>query len=73
MKEQNIPELNSRVYGNITLNQARIMTGDVGVEKWQTVSRVNEVAFNKFGKEARVMTGNVGSEAASAFMENFWK
>lgn len=70
---QDVPEHNSRVYGNITLDQARIMTGDVGIERWQTISRVNEVAFNRFGKDTRVMTGNVGPGAASAFMENFWK
>lgn len=68
-----MPEHNSRIYGNITLDQARIMTGDVGVGNWQAISRVNEVASNRFGKDTRIMTGNVGPEAASAFMENFWK
>ncbi|KAG8162431.1 hypothetical protein KVR01_008196 [Diaporthe batatas] len=68
-----VPEQNSRIYGNITLDQARIMTGDVGAGNWQSISRVNEVANNRFGKDTRIMTGSVGPEAASAFMENFWK
>lgn len=70
---ESVPVHKAGVYDNITLDQARIMTGDVGVGNWQAISRVTEVARNKFGKDTRIMTGNVGPEAASSFMENFWK
>jgi len=39
------------IYDNITLDQARIMTGNVGGENWQRVARrKTTIAHNKFGK-----------------------
>lgn len=61
------------IYGNITLGQARIMTGDVGIEGWQrTAGRKTTIANNRFGDGARIMTGDQGGEAAARFNENFW-
>lgn len=68
-----VPEQKTRIYDNITLDQARIMTGDVGVENWQKISRLTEITRNKFGKDTRIMTGNVGQGSGPAFMEHFWK
>jgi hypothetical protein len=63
----------SRIYDNITLGQARIMTGDVGVEPWQRASKSSIISHNKFGQDLRLMTGSVGAEASREFMANFWK
>lgn len=62
------------IYGNITEGQARIMTGDVGVEKWQRAAgRKTTITHNKFGKDAKIMTGNVGGAAAESFFNSgFW-
>jgi hypothetical protein len=62
------------IYDNITLGQARIMTGNVGVENWQRVAgRKTTIAHNKFGNETVIITGDVGGEAAKSFYENFFK
>jgi len=63
----------SRIYDNITVGQARIMTGDVGAEHWHQLARRTTIAHNKFGQDVRIMTGNVGAEASKEFMSNFWK
>jgi len=61
------------IYDNITLGQARIMTGNVGMENWQRVSgRKTTIAHNRFEGDARIMTGDQGGEAAARFNENFW-
>lgn len=58
---------------NITLDQARVMMGDVGLEDWQKAAgRKTTVARNQFGHSARIMMGNVGGEGAAAFNQNFW-
>jgi len=62
------------IYDNITLDQARIMTGNVGCENWQRAARrKTTIAHNKFGKETAIITGDVGGEAAKSFYENFFK
>lgn len=62
------------IYANITENQARIMTGDIGIEEWQKVAaRKTTIAHNRFGKDARIMTGNQGQAGAAEFNANFWK
>ncbi|KAJ9137580.1 hypothetical protein NKR23_g9032 [Pleurostoma richardsiae] len=61
------------IYDNITLGQARIMTGDVGVEGWlRTARRKTTIAHNRFGQDVRIMTGDQGGEAAKSFNANFW-
>ena len=61
------------IYDNITVGQARIMTGNVGVENWRkTAGRKTTIAKNKFGQEVRIMTGDQGGEAAKGFNESFW-
>ncbi|RKK79232.1 hypothetical protein BFJ68_g17606 [Fusarium oxysporum] len=62
------------IYDNITLGQARIMTGDVGMENWRrVVGRKTTIARNKFGNGTVMITGDVGGEAAKSFYENFLK
>jgi hypothetical protein len=62
------------IYDNITLGQARIMTGNVGVENWRkTAGRKTTIASNKFERDVRIMTGDQGGDAAKGFNENFWK
>jgi hypothetical protein len=61
------------IYENITLGQARIMTGDVGVENWQRVAvRKTTINHNIFGDETVIITGDVGGKAAESFYENFF-
>jgi hypothetical protein len=61
------------IYDNVTLGQARIMTGNVGVEDWRRVAgRKTTIAHNRFGKDVRIMTGDQGGQAAAGFNENFW-
>jgi hypothetical protein len=61
------------IYDNVTLGQARIMTGSVGVENWCKVAkRKTTIAHNKFGQDVRIMTGDQGGEAAARFNDNFW-
>ena len=63
----------TRIYDNIIVGQARIMTGDVGVEYRHQLARRITIAHNKFGQDVRIMTGNVGPEASKEFMSNFCK
>ncbi|KAH8747740.1 hypothetical protein F5883DRAFT_436983, partial [Diaporthe sp. PMI_573] len=61
------------IYDNITLGQARIMTGDVGVDNWHRAARrKTTIAHNRFGQDVRIMTGDQGGEAAKSFNESFW-
>jgi hypothetical protein len=61
------------IYDNITVGQARIMTGNVGVENWRKAARhKTTIARNKFGQDVRIMTGDQGGEAAKSFNDNFW-
>ncbi|KAK3897922.1 hypothetical protein C8A05DRAFT_47622 [Staphylotrichum tortipilum] len=61
------------IYDNLTVGQARIMTGNVGVENWRkTAGRKTTIAKNKFGQDVRIMTGDQGGEAAKGFNESFW-
>ncbi|RYP47144.1 hypothetical protein DL768_006754 [Monosporascus sp. mg162] len=62
------------VVDNITLGQARIMTGNVGVENWRRVAgRKTNVAGNRFG-DVCIMTGDLGpGEAARSFSADFWR
>ena len=61
------------IYDNITVGQARIMTGNVGVENWaRTAGRKTTIANNKFGQDVRIMTGDQGGDAAKSFNDNFW-
>lgn len=61
------------IYNNITLGQARMMTGNVGVEEWQRMAgRKTTIAHNRFGNDIRIMTGDVGGQAAAGFNKNFW-
>lgn len=61
------------IYDNITVGQARIMTGNVGVENWRrTAGRKTTIAGNKFGQDVRIMTGDQGGDAAKHFNESFW-
>jgi hypothetical protein len=58
------------IYDNITLAQARIMTGNIGVEGWQRASgRPTTIARNTFGGDVRIMTGDMSAAAAA----DFWK
>jgi hypothetical protein len=62
------------IYDNITVSQARIMTGNIGVENWhRTAARKTTIARNKLGQDVRIMTGDVGGDAARSFSESFWK
>jgi hypothetical protein len=62
------------IYNNITFGQARIMTGNVGVEYWRRIAgRKVTIANNKFGQDVRIMTGDQGGDAAKSFNDNFWK
>jgi hypothetical protein len=61
------------IYDNITVGQARIMTGNVGVENWhKTAGRKTTITGNKFGQDVRIMTGDQGGDAAKGFNESFW-
>jgi len=61
------------IYDNITVGQARIMTGNVGVENWhKTAGRKTTIVKNRFGQDVRIMTGDQGGEAAKGFNESFW-
>ena len=61
------------IYDNITVGQARIMTGNVGVENWRRIAgRKVTIANNKFGQDVRIMTGDQGSDAAKSFNDSFW-
>jgi hypothetical protein len=61
------------IYSNITEGQARIMTGDVGLERWQAAARrKTAIVHNKFCKDVRIMTGNQGGAAAENFNASFW-
>ena len=61
------------IYDNITVGQARIMTGDVGVETWHRASkRKTIIRGNKFGGDSRIMTGDIGGEVARDFNKTFW-
>jgi hypothetical protein len=49
------------IVDNITVGQARIMTGDIGVEAWQKkATRKVNIVRNKFGGDVRITTGNMG-------------
>ncbi|KAK3301806.1 uncharacterized protein B0T15DRAFT_578059 [Chaetomium strumarium] len=62
------------IYDNVTVGQARIMTGNVGVENWLRVAgRKTSIARNKFEQDVQIMTGDLGGEAAKSFNECFWK
>ena len=62
------------IVDNITIGQARIMTGDIGVETWRKkVTRKVTIKGNMFGSDIRITTGNMGGQAAANFNENFWK
>ena len=61
------------IYGNTMSGQARIMTGNIGVENWQRVpGRKTTIANNQFGNDVRIMTGDQGGPAAERFNDNFW-
>ncbi|PCD20308.1 hypothetical protein AU210_016175 [Fusarium oxysporum f. sp. radicis-cucumerinum] len=76
-----MPSMNSsnearetNIYGNVTLGQARIMTGNIGVEGWQKMAgRKTTIANNQFGHDVRIITGDMGGEAARGFNDSFWK
>jgi hypothetical protein len=58
------------IYDNITLGQARIMTGNIGVENWQRASgRKITIVRNEFKGDVRIMTGDMSESAAA----DFWK
>lgn len=62
------------IIDNITVGQARIMTGDIGVETWRKkVTQKVTIARNYFGGDVRITTGDMGGQAATTFNENFWK
>ncbi|KAI6777572.1 uncharacterized protein J7T54_002883, partial [Emericellopsis cladophorae] len=64
----------TNIYGNVTLGQARIMTGNIGVEGWQrTAGRKTTIANNQFDRDVQIMTGDMGGEAAKGFNDSFWK
>jgi hypothetical protein len=64
----------TNIYGNVTLGQARIMTGNIGVEGWHKMAgRKTTIANNQFGHDVRIITGDMGGEAARGFNESFWK
>ena len=53
------------IYDNITVGQARIMTGNVGVENWYRIARrKTTIARNKFGQDLRIMTGEALSQVS---------
>jgi len=61
------------IYDNVTLGQARIMTGNVGVENWRQASgRKTTIAGNEFQGRVVIMTGDMGGSAAADFNSNFW-
>ncbi|OAQ91532.1 hypothetical protein VFPFJ_03272 [Purpureocillium lilacinum] len=61
------------IYDNVTLGQARIMTGDIGMDNWQRVSkRKTTIARNRFEGDVRIVTGDIGGESAARFNETFW-
>jgi hypothetical protein len=61
------------IIDNITLGQARMMTGDIGMESWQKrVARKTTIARNKFGSNLQIMTGDMGGQAAADFNKSFW-
>lgn len=61
------------IVDNITLGQARIMTGDIGMESWQKrATRKTTIVKNRFEGDVRIMTGDMGKEAAATFNESFW-
>ncbi|KAF5231404.1 hypothetical protein FAUST_9267 [Fusarium austroamericanum] len=76
----NTPSMNSsnetvktNIYGNVTLGQARIMTGNIGVEGWYKMAgRKTTIANNQFGHDVRIITGDMGGEAANGFNDSFW-
>ena len=62
------------IVDNITIGQARIMTGDIGVETWRNrIMRNVTIRGNIFGGDARIATGDIGGPAAANFNESFWK
>lgn len=61
------------IVDNITLSQARIMTGDIDVERWRKrVTRKTTIAKNKSEGDVRIVTGDIGGQAATTFKEGFW-
>ncbi|EXK76698.1 hypothetical protein FOQG_18567 [Fusarium oxysporum f. sp. raphani 54005] len=63
----------TNIYGNVTLGQARIMTGNIGVEGWQKMAgRKTTIANNQFGNDVRIITGDMGGETAKGFNGSFW-
>lgn len=64
----------THIYGNVTLGQARLMTGNIGVEGWQKMAgHKTTIANNKFGNDVRITTGDIGGKAAENFNDSFWK
>ncbi|RKL04137.1 hypothetical protein BFJ70_g17222 [Fusarium oxysporum] len=62
----------TNIYGNVTLGQARIMTGNIGVEGWQKMAgRKTTIANNQFGHDVRIITSDIGGEAAAGFNDSF--
>lgn len=61
------------IVDNFTCGQARIMVGDIGVEKWEKSAGTSSIRGNVFKSDLRIMAGDVGLEAAASFNENFWK
>lgn len=61
------------IIDNITLGQARVMTGDIGVQEWhRRAARKTTIKGNEFGSDVRIMTGDQGGDAAAKFNESFW-
>ena len=62
------------IVDNLTLGQARIMTGNIGLESWQKrVTRKTTITRNEFRGDVRIMGGDVGGQAAADFNKSFWE
>ncbi|KAK8019186.1 hypothetical protein PG990_004324 [Apiospora arundinis] len=69
------PDVYNEIYNNITIDQARVITGDIGVQEWLKkieTTRRNIIRNNNMKGKSFILTGNVGGDAAKTFVEGLF-
>ncbi|KAK7987475.1 hypothetical protein PG989_007790 [Apiospora arundinis] len=69
------PDVYNEIYDNITIDQARVITGDIGVQEWQKkteTTRRNIIRNNNMKDKSFLLTGNVGGDAAKALVDGLF-
>lgn len=57
------PDLDITFSDNVTLDQARVIMGNVGVQNWEHTARMKvNISGNKFGNNLSLTVGNVDGE-----------